>query len=251
MIKNNPWRNILALSIVCCMLCSGCIMGNGNEETAPPTSTVAPTTSPPTTTIFPTTVPPNVNTTPIYASDLLERMEEAEAAYGAAPANQQERLEAFRSLLDAPNPDYDGIYQAYMDYEESVMEYEYALYSYWHTSILLEHTAPIEDDLLALKKQALPFGRPDGDTYTFGELNMGGENYEYYTDRLIKPLIREGIDGQDTRDEIIKGLEAFEEFLLEYHDMIIGYLYYDLSRILFRQSLYSDILIHDCNPDCI
>jgi hypothetical protein len=192
-----------------------------------------------------------VITTPLYASDLQEKMAEAEIAYAAASANQPERLEALQALLDAPDPDYEEIYEAYTDYEAAVLEYQHALYRYYHTSILLEHTTPIEGDLLALKKDTLPFGRPHGDMYTFGELNMKGEDYESYTDRLIKKLILKGIDGEDTRDEIVGGLEAFEEFLIGYHTMIIGYLYYDLSSILFRQSLYSDILIHDCNPTCI
>ncbi|HHN81182.1 MAG TPA: hypothetical protein ENN11_00985 [Methanomicrobia archaeon] len=237
---------MMTLFIVFCMLCSGCISEDGT-----PATTVAPTTLPPTTTVTPTTVPPNVITTPLYASDLQEKMAEAEIAYAAAPANQQERLEALQALLDDHDPDYEEIYEAYTDYEAAVLEYQYVLYRYYHTSILLEHTTPIEGDLLALKKDTLPFGRPHGDMYTFGELNMKGEDYESYTDRLIKKLILKGIDGEDTRDEIIGGLEAFEEFLTGYHDMIIGYLYYDLSTILFRQSLYSDILIHDCNPTCI
>jgi hypothetical protein len=231
------------------MLCSGCIVGNG--ETLPPTPTDAPTTTPPTTTVAPTTVPPNVDTTPIYASELQTKMAEAEIAYAAAPANQQECLEALQALLDATDPDYDEIYEAYTDYEAAVMEYEYALYSYWHTSILLEHVTPTSDDLLLLKKDTIPFHRPDGEMYTFGELNMKGESYEYFTDRLIKKLILKGIDGEDTRDDIVEGLGLFEEFLPGYHDVIIGYLYYDLNYILSRQETYSDILIRDCNPYCL
>lgn len=57
--KLEIWRTLLTLTIVCCMLCSGCIEGGDNGETVPPTSTEAPTTAMPTTTTPAPTESPN------------------------------------------------------------------------------------------------------------------------------------------------------------------------------------------------
>jgi len=242
MIKNNLWRIILALSVVCCMLCSGCI-ADGNKETAAPTS-VAPTTSPP------TTVPPNVDTTPILASELQARWEDRKAEYEWRGEEVQEMLDALQVMAEESDPDYEAIGSAFEQYDAEWIKYRTALRGYYHVSVLLEHVTPIEDDLLALKKEMLPFVRPDGETYTMGELNMAGENVMHISNR-IRARIEEGIAGLDARQSLIDDLQWLEEYLPGYHDMEIGYVYYYLSSGLFRQSLYSDVLIRDCNPFCI
>jgi hypothetical protein len=246
---------IMALFVVCSMLCSGCIAGGNNGETVPPTTTVAPTTTPPTTTVAPTTVPPttvppNVNTKPILASELLEEWNELQDEFPLKEAEMQETLSTVQAMLVEADPDYELLYEAFTLYQTDVVEYVTTQTYYYKAMILTEHTTPTEGDLLALKKETLPFTRPGGKTYTFGELNMKGESYMALT-RNIELLIRDGINGNDVRTDIVDALENLGNFLPEYYDMGIGYVYRKLGSSLYRQSLYSDILIRDCNPDCI
>lgn len=250
MIKNSPRRTMMMLSFLCFIMCSGCIASGNNGETAPPTSTVAPTTTPPTTTLAPTTVPPNVDTTPILASELQAEWEELQSEQEWRGAEVQEMLDEIQAMLGDPDPDYEAMGSAFGAYEESWRDYLRALIGCYHASILLEHTTPIEGDLLALKKETLPFVRPDGEVYTFGEVNMAGESVMIKFNK-IRSYIQEGISGQDVREALIHELQRLEDYLPLYHDMEIGHEYYHLSYVLFKQSLYSDILIRDCNPHCI
>ncbi len=230
-IKNNPWHTILTLSLLYCIMCSGCITDKGNEETIPPTTTVAPTT---------------VHTLPIYASFLQEKMAESEAAYEAASAEWQRTLEAFLALAGSPDSGQDDLYQAYTDYDAALREYERVLQEYCRRSILTEYTIIIEGDLLALKKETIPFSSPTGMTYTYGVLNMGAEEYMVHTSDM-EFLIMSGIGGQESRQELLEAIERMEEFLPEYHDMIIGYVYGKLNKVLVCQSVYSDILEYGCD----
>jgi hypothetical protein len=192
-----------------------------------------------------------VNTTPILASELQEAMEKYQTASETAPARMQECREALDDILAAPEPDYETLYVAFEDFKTAVTEYEYALFGKLIVSVLLEHTTPAGwGDLLLLRKATLPFSRPGGKTCTYGELEGWGTSYWHLTDR-IRYYIREGIDGYDSRDDIIESLAEVDELLVTYHDKNIGYIYSFLSRDLFRQSLYSDVLIRDCNPSCI
>jgi len=211
------------------MICSGCI---SNDST--PT----------------TTVPDNVDTTPILASELLAEWEELLEAYESEKESTQEMLDELLAMAQIPNPNYAKLYQASEEYHDTMLEYRYTLRDYYRASILLEHTTPTVDDLLELKKETIPFDRPDGDMYTMGELNMEGEAYNFRFDR-IRDLLLEGIDGNDVQEDIIKELTDLEEFLPGYYDMEIGYAYYIVNQNLNRQAKYSDVLIKDCNPLCI
>lgn len=241
------WYIVCILYIVG-LLCCGRISEENNETTAP-TTTAPPTTSAPRT-LPPTTVPPNVNTTPILASELQADWAEEKAEYEEGAEEVQTLLDILKDMIQTPDPDYEAIDSSFAQLEEAMIDYRTALRGYYHDSILLEHTTPIEDDLLKLKKDTLPFGRPHGDMYTMGELNMQGESIMNKSGD-IRSLIRDGIDGQDVREELIEDLQWLEGFLPGYYDMEIGYKYYHLSYVLFKQSLYSDILIRDCNPHCV
>ncbi len=240
---------MMALLIICCILCSGCITDDGNEETESSPSTVAPTTSAPTT-LPPTTMPPNVDTTPILFSELQAERDELLLEYESKGREVQEMLDEMQEMVEEKNPDYAEMMDVHAEFKETMTEYLSAQNGYYHDSILLEHTTPTEDDMLLLKKETLPFVRPGGEVYTFGELNMMGESYMWLTN-WIESYIYEGIEGQGVREEIIDTFNQLEEFLPGYYDMWIGYVYYYLGSGLFRQSLYSDILIRDCNPYCI
>jgi len=218
---------VLALMLVIVPFC-GCIAGEGNEET----------------------VPPNVNTTPILASELQTEWEELQSEQEWRGVEMQEMLDEIQAMLGEPDPDYEAMEPAFGEYEESWGKYLRALIGCYHASILLEHTEPIEGDLLALKKETLPFVRPDGEVYTFGEVNMAGESVMIKFNK-IRSYIQEGINGQDVREALLDELQRLEDYLPLYHDMEIGYEYYHLSGVLFKLSLYSDILIRDCNPHCI
>ena len=236
--KNNQWRAILVLSILG-MFCSGCIANNGNEETAAPTTTVAPTT-----------VPPNVDTTPILSSELQTEWENVSMEYEWRGIEVQELLDTLQTMVQETEPDYETIASVFEQYDTEWIEYRTTLRGYYHLSILLEHTTPTADDLLALKKETLPFVRPDGDTYDMGLLNMVGESIMIKSND-IRSYIDDGIFGQDVHEELIEDLQWLEDYLPGYYDIEIGYVYYYLSSTLFRQSLYSDVLIRDCNPLCI
>ena len=159
-------------------------------------------------------------------------------------------LDEMQEMVEEKNPDYAEMMDVHAEFKETMTEYLSAQNGYYHDSILLEHTTPTEDDMLLLKKETLPFVRPGGEVYIFGELNMMGESYMWLTN-WIESYIYEGIEGQGVREEIIDTFNQLEEFLPGYYDMWIGYVYYYLGSGLFRQSLYSDILIRDCNPYCI
>ena len=240
---------VLALLIVCSMLCSGCIAGGNNGETVPPTTTVAPTTTPPTTTVAPTTfppmtVPPNVDTTPIFFSELLTERDELLSEYETKGVEVQEMLVEMQAMAQEGDPDFAGLLDVHAEFKETMTEYLFAQNGYYHDSILLEHTTPSKwGNLLLLKKETLPFVRPGGKVYTFGVLNMAVESYNYLIDKQIKRLILKGIEGQDVRGELIDAFNRLEEFLPGYYDMFIGYVYYYLGSDLFSMSLYSDILI--------
>ena len=241
---------MMALLIICCILCSGCITDDGNDETETSPSTVAPTTAAPTT-LPPTTMPPNVDTTPILFSELQAERDELLLEYESKGREVQEMLDEMQEMVEEKNPDYAEMMDVHAEFKETMTEYLSAQIGYYHDSILLEHTTPTEDDLLILKKETLPFVRPGGKVYTFGELNMVGGSYNYLIDNQIKRLIQKGIEGHDVREELIDAFNRLKEFLPGYYDMWIGYVYYYLGSGLFRQSLYSDILIRDCNPYCI
>jgi hypothetical protein len=228
---------VLAILMVLIPVC-GCIGGDST------------TTAAPTTTVAPTTVPPNVDTTLVRASDVQAALEEYELACEMASIKMQESRETLTTLLEAPALDYEALYLAFENFKAAVTEYESAVFGHLRISILLEHTTPIEGDLLMLKKETLPFSRPGGKTCTYGELEGWGTSYWHLTDR-IRYYIREGIDDYDSRDDIIESLAKVDELLVQYHDKCVGYIYYDVSIALFRQSLYSDVLIRDCNPSCI
>jgi hypothetical protein len=115
--------------------------------------------------------------------------------------------------------------------------------------VLLEHTTPTADGLLKIRKDTLPFS--PGIEYSFGSINVTGEGYNIVTTNQIRGIISEGLDGQDVREDLIGAFEHLEDVVENYLDAIIGYVSYDLSEILVRQSTYSDILIRDCNPYCI
>ena len=196
------------------------------------------------------TVPPTVNTTPIRASEAQAALAEYQTAMEPASARMVECCGALQAVLLHPNPDYVAIYGAFEDYEMAIQAYEHALYGSLRIEILLAHTTPIQGDLLELRKETIPFSRPEEKMYTFGELNMKGESYMHIIDR-IRSEIRDGIAGQDTLNSVIDDCTTLEEFLPGYYDMSMGYIYYDLNQILARQELYSDVLIHDCNPHCL
>jgi len=226
MIKNNSWRAILALSIVCCMLCSGCITSNGNE-------------------------PPSVYTFPKYAHQLQEQIEEWGTACDVASAEWQRALETFRTLAEAPDSTKDELYQAFTEYDAAIREYERVLARY-HTALLLsEHTEPTESGLLALKKEAVPFDRTDGSTYPYEMLNMAAQGYMTHEGE-IKRLIASIIGGEEGHQEILDAIDRTEGYLPEYYDVVIGYVYYEMNQYLTCLSHYSDGMdTSDCRTTLI
>jgi len=136
--------------------------------------------------------------------------------------------------------------KVYSNYSVAIREYERMIMKYYSALLLSEHTEPTESGLLALKKDTVPFDRPDGQTYTYGVLNMGGEGY-MAKENKIQLCIRYGVRGQG----LLEAINNMEEYLPEYHDVIIGYVYHEMSRYLTCLSLYSDGLVDDlesCNP---
>lgn len=240
------------LFVVCCILCSGCI-ADGNNGKTPSTSTVAPTTTPPMTTVAPTTSPPTSTVTPTseylfpkYAHQLHEEIDEKNTACETAMVEWQRALDAFRIMAQSPESGEDELYRAYSNYDAAIREYERMIMKYYSALLLSEHTEPTESGLLALKKDTVPFDRPDGQTYTYGVLNMGGEGY-MANEGKIQLCIRYGVRGQG----LLEAIDSMEEYLPEYHDIITGYVYHEMSRYLTCLSLYSDGLVDDiesCNP---
>jgi hypothetical protein len=123
------------------------------------------------------------------------------------------------------------------------------LQKYYRMQILFEHTEPTEGGFLGLKKETVPFDRPDGKTYPFGVLNMGAEGYMVHEGEMRR-LIAGGIEGPETSQALLWAIESMDKYLLEYHDIMVGYVYYEMSRNLHFLSLYSDGLadIESCNP---
>lgn len=214
----------------------GCITGEGVMETGlQPTTTAAP----PSTYIFPT-----------YAYQLQEKIAETEAACEAALHEWNRSLEAFRAMAVSTDSSQDGLLHAFGDYDAAIREYERLLMEYYRAQLLLEHTETTESGLLALKKDTVPFDRPDGLAYSYEVLNMGAEGYMAH-EGDVKLLIMSGNGGQESFQELLDAIDKMEEYLLEYHDMIIGYVYHEMSRYLNCLSLYSDGLVdyaESCNP---
>lgn len=229
MIKNNSWSAILALLIICCMVC-GCIT-DGNGETAPPTTTVASTTTP--TTTAPTTVPPTttapplVYTFPKYGPQLQEGIVEWSTACDIASAEWQSALGTLRALAGSSTSAQDELYQAFADYNAAIQEYERVLQRYYALLILSEHTGPTESGLLALMNETVPFDRPEGDMCPYESLNIGAEQYGIRNSK-IDLYIRYGVGGQ----KLLDAIDTTEAYLPIYHDMVIGYVYYEMNRYL-------------------
>lgn len=233
---------VLISCVALVMICSGCISG-GDTDTLSPT-----TVSPP---VSQSTLPPSYDTTPLLASEALDAIGKLQLEYQTMELTVSEKLhEAFHAIRYADG-DYIAINNAYMLYEDALLSFIKTQNDYLTVKILLEHTdiCP-ENDTLLLRKDTLPFGRPDGNTYSFGELNMAAE--EFMCRRgVLEELIEKGKDGKDMVSEIDAELEELQNFLEVYEDISIGYCYRALSKALFRQAAYSDILIRDCNPECI
>ena len=228
---------VLAILMVLIPVC-GCI-GGDNTITEAPTTTVAPTT-----------VPPNVDTTPILASELQAMLVEYQEKYTKESEQVQAMLDELQAMSQELIPDYEAIHVAYGRYLTAMEDYLWDEPTrYYNAKVLLEHTTPTVDDLLEIRKDTLPFSPGIG--YSFGSINVVGEGYNIVTTNQIRGIISEGLDGQDVREELIGAFEHLEYVVENYLDAIIGYVSYDLSEILVRQSTYSDILIRDCNPYCI
>ena len=226
--KIGIWRIILALLVVCCMLCSGCISDGDSLEP----------------------VPDGVDTTPILASELQAMLVEYQEQYTKESEQVQAMLDELQALSQEPSPDYAAIHVAYGRYLTAMEGYLWEEPTrYYKAKVLLEHTTPTEDDLLEIRKDTLPFS--PGIRYSFGSINVTGEGYNIVTTNQIRGIISEGLHGQDVREELIGAFENLEDVVENYLDAIIGYVSYDLSEVLVRQSTYSDILIRDCNPYCI
>ncbi len=225
----------MVVFLLCCMLCSGCITYDSNEETAPPTSTVAPTTSPPTITAVPTTATPSAYTFPKYESQLQEEIAEWDTACDVASAEWQNALETLRALAESPDSAQDGLYQAFTDYNAAIQEYERVLQKYYGALILSEHTEPTENGMLVLMNETVPFDRPDGNTYSYGLLNMEAQSYMARSS-AVELRIRYGVGGQ----RLLDAIDTMEECLLDYHDAIIGYVYNEMNQYLTCLSQCTD-----------
>ena len=187
-------------------------------------------------------VPDNVDTTPVLASELLAEWVELKEKYESEGEDTRAMLDELQAMAAEPNPDYKAMYDDYEWYYSSLIWYRTTLRDYYYVSILLGHTTPTADDQLSLRKDTIPFGRPDGDTYTMGELNMEGEGVMHITN-MIESYIKECIAGHDSRQDVIDWLDTLEEYLPGYYDMEIGYAYYWVNSILSKQSRYSYVLI--------
>ena len=195
-------------------------------------------------------VPYNVDTTPIRASELQAMLVEYQEQYTKESEQVQAMLDELQALSQEPSPDYAAIHVAYGRYLTAMEGYLWEEPTrYYKAKVLLEHTTPTEDDLLEIRKDTLPFS--PGIRYSFGSINVTGEGYNIVTTNQIRGIISEGLHGQDVREELIGAFEHLEYVVENYLDAIIGYVSYDLSEVLVRQSTYSDILIRDCNPYCI
>jgi tetratricopeptide (TPR) repeat protein len=175
---------------------------------------------------------------------LQEQITEWSTACDDASAEWKSALGAFRSLAESPESTQDELYLAFSDYDAAILEYERVLIRYYAVLILSEHTEPTESGQLALMKETVPFDRPDGLSYSYEVLNMGAEEYMVH-EGGIKLLIRDGITGQERLDAI----DRMERYLPRYHDMMVGYVYYEMNEYLTCLSLYSDGLedIQNCS----
>lgn len=215
------------------MFFSGCISGD-NEETVAPT----------------TTVPPNVDTTPILASELQARLVEYQERYTKESEQVQAMLDELQAMIQESSPEYEAINVAYGRYQTVMLQYvRMSLRPYYKAKILLEHTTQTKDGQLKIRKDTLPFS--PGKQYCYENVSLMGESFNVIFPFQIGQIIDEGLDGQDVREELIDAFERLENTAEKYLDAEIGYVYYYLSEVLVRQSLYSDILIRDCNPYCI
>jgi hypothetical protein len=224
------WRIIIITVVLSGMLCGGCISDSGETPS--------------------TTVPPGVDTTPILMSEAMAAMTELQVSYDSKEAELQDMIDLVQTMIDSPEPDYAELYSTFMQCHETMVEYRSILRDYYNVSILLEYTTPIEDDLMALNKDMLPFDEPEINMISFGLLNMSAQNFDRRFG-TIRDMIKDGIAGQDVQEELSLNFGEFVAFLPDYYDAEIGYQYYRLNDILTRQSQYSDILIKDCNELCV
>jgi len=218
---------VLAILMVLIPVC-GCIGGDS-------TTTAAPTT----TTAVPTSAPPSAYTFPKYAYQLQEQIGKWGTACDVASAEWQSALETLRALAGSPDSTQDELYQAFADYEAAIKEYERVLQRYYAVLILSEHTEPTETGLLALMNETVPFARPEGDMCPYELLNIGAEGYMVH-EGGIKRLIAGGMEEQEDRQELLDTIDAAEAYLPEYHDMVIGYVYYGMNRYLTCLSQCTD-----------
>jgi|GEM_PF-3504772 len=191
------------------------------------------------------------DTMPLHASFVQTGLENYRLAYEAAPERQEESHDALLILLTGQDPDYSKVEMAVEKYLTSIQAYVTAVKGYYHASILLAHTTPTDDGLLALDTDTIPFDRPDGQMYNWVQLEMEGESYNYLVNVTIRQLVQRGIEGQDVREELLSAIEQLESHSTARYNVYIGYEYYILNESLAKQTRFSDVLIRDCNPHCI
>jgi len=224
------WSIIIVVLVLSGILCSGCI--SDGEETPS------------------TTVPSSVDTTPLLASEAMAAMTELQISYESEEVELQDMLDLVQTMIDAPEPDYTELYSTFNQCNDTILDYRSILRDYYNVSILLKYTTPIEDDLMALNKDMLPFDEPEINMISFGLLNMWAQEFGNYFN-ITRDLIEDGIAGQDVQEELNTTFGVFVAFLPDYHDAEIGYQYYILNENLTHQSQYSDVLIKDCNELCV
>lgn len=195
-------------------------------------------------------VPDGVDTTPILAKELQAMLVEYQEKYTIESKQVQAMLDGLQAMSQEPNPDYEAIHVAYGRYLTAMEDYLWEEPTrYYKAKVLLEHTTPTVDGLLEIRKDTLPFSPGIG--YSFESINVMGEGYNIVTTNQIRGIISEGLHGQDVREELIGAFEHLEDVVENYLDAIIGYVSYNLSEVLVRQSTYSNVLIRDCNPHCL
>lgn len=113
-------RNVLiALFVVCSMLCSGCISDADSLEP----------------------VPDGVDTTPLLASELQAMLVEYQEKYTEESEQVQAMLDSLQVMAHERSPDYAAIDLAYGQYLSAMQLYiRMALRPYYEAKVLLEHT---------------------------------------------------------------------------------------------------------------
>jgi hypothetical protein len=216
-------RNVLiALFVVCSMLCSGCISDADSLEP----------------------VPDGVDTTPLLASELQAMLVEYQEKYTEESEQVQAMLDSLQDMAHERSPDYAAIDLAYGQYLTAMQLYiRMALRPYYEAKVLLEHTTPSDDGLLEIRKDTLPFSPGIG--YSYGGISLVGESFNVSIRFKIGQIIDEGLAGQDVREELIDAFESVGNTAERYLEAERGHVSYYLSEALVRQSTYSDILIRD------